>query len=121
RKNRSVSGMSFVVVSSHESNEGKDLQQPGESIAVLANEGHARERYQSRIDALARTAGKAKAEDSTGAIMWVVLLKLPIPAEDIAGELDDLVVAYHGMHFTATGVTEYPRERAIENLHAWLV
>ncbi len=129
--------MSFVVVSSHESIEGKDLQQPGESIAVYAAESPARERYQSRVDALARTGSDAPSADSAGAITWVVLLKLPIPAEDIdealetleiiieetddiAGELGDLVVAYHGRHYAPSGASDYPRERAIENLHAWL-
>lgn len=129
--------MSFVVISSHESIEGKDLQQPGESIAVYATESPARERYRSRVDALTRRGGDAPAADSEGAITWVVLLKLPIPAEDIdealetleiiieetddiAGELGDLVVDYHGMHYTPSGASEYPRERAIENLHAWL-
>jgi len=130
--------MSFVVVSSHESIHGKDLQQPGDSVAVFSSQALAGERYAARcasLDAAAR-AMRDGADDG-GSIIWIVLLKLPVPAEDIdealetleiiveetddiAGELDDLVISYTGTVYAASGETDYARERAIDNLHAWL-
>ncbi len=132
--------MSFVVVSSHESVAGKDLQQPGESVAVHASADAARQRYASRLHDLtiaARARATASADAEAGSIAWVVLLQLPVPADDVdealetleilieetddvVGELDDLVVDYSGTVYSATGESAYARERAIDNLHAWL-
>ncbi len=132
--------MTFVVVSSHESVNGKDLQQPGDSVSVHASPGVARERYASRVQALAEAARGLDAPTQgreAGSIAWVALLKLPVPAEDIdealetleiiieetddvAGELDDLIIEYSGIVHADTGDQPYPRERALDNLEAWL-
>ena len=132
--------MSFVVVSSHESVTGKDLQRPGESVAVYPSQALARERYAARVQDIAGAARELVAQagtDDAGSIMWVVLLQLPIPADDIdealetleiiieetddiAGELGDLVVEYSGTIHSATGEMPYALERALENLQAWL-
>ena len=132
--------MSFVVVSSHESVAGKDLQRPGDSVAVYTSLALARERYAARLNAIAVASSEpvvlADGVDA-GSIMWVMLLQLPIPAEDVdealetleiiieetddvAGELDDLIVEYSGAFHSAGGDAPYPRDRALENLQAWL-
>ena len=129
--------MSFVVVSSHESVAGKDLQQPGESVAVHASASAARERYLNRLQDLTIAARARAPEADAGSIVWVAILKLPVAADDIdealetleiiieetddvPAELDDLIVDYSGTVYSAEGESAYARERAVDNLHAWL-
>lgn len=57
--------MSFVVISSHEDTQGKDLQQPGDSVNVMSSAAEARERYAARLARLTEAA-RALAGDSTG-------------------------------------------------------
>lgn len=127
--------MTFVVVSSHEDANGKDLQQPGDSVAVFTAQGPAQARYAVRLAAIeAQARGETQAAGSTG---WVALLRLPIPAadvdealetleivieetDDVEGELGDLILDYHGTVYAPTGDRPFARERAIDNLQAWL-
>jgi hypothetical protein len=135
--------MTFVVVSSYENVKAGDLQEPGESVAVFPTEALARERYSGRWNIL-DGAARAKLLDSTAAkteesslVVWVALLKLPIPADDIdealetieiiieeaeniEEELDALIVDYNGTVYASNGETPYPRKEAIDNLQAWL-
>ena len=130
--------MSFVVISSHEDAQGKDLQQPGDSVAVYSSQVDARERYASRVARLAEASRTAATDSSATSTAWVALLQLPVPAadidealetleivieetDDIAGELGDMILAYEGTVYAGPSETGYPRERAIDDLHAWLV
>lgn len=130
--------MSFVVISSHEDAHGKDLQQPGDSVAVTSSQVEARERYATRVARLAEAGRASGAEGAGGSTAWVVLMQLPVPAadidealetleivieetDDIAGELGDMILAYEGTVYANASETPYARERAIDNLHAWLV
>lgn len=129
--------MSFVVISSHEDAQGKDLQQPGESVSVTSSQAEARERYAVRLVRVTEAA-RALASDGAGCTAWVALLQLPVPAadvdealetleivieetDDIEGELGDMILAYEGTVYAGTTQSVYPRERAIDDLHAWLV
>ncbi|ANB17303.1 hypothetical protein [Dokdonella koreensis] len=130
--------MTFVVVSSHEHATGKDLQQPGESVAVFAAKAPAQQRYAERLAAIAAAAQTLRAEDGeAGSTGWAVLLELPVPAvdvdealetleiiieetDDVAGELGDLVLDYSGTVYAAGGDRPLAREQAIDNLQAWL-
>ena len=129
--------MSFVVISSHEDAQGKDLQQPGDSVSVSSSQAEARERYATRLARLTEAA-RARAGDGAGCTAWVALLQLPVPAgdidealetleivveetDDIVGELGDMILAYEGSVYIGATQTAYPRERAIDDLHAWLV
>lgn len=130
--------MSFVVISSHEDAHGKDLQQPGDSVAVYSSQAEARDRFATRLARLKEASRTAVAQSAATSTAWVALLQLPVSAadidealetleivieetDDIAGELGDMILAYDGTVYAGTGETAYPRERAIDDLHAWLV
>jgi len=129
--------VSFVVISSHEDAQGKDLQQPGDSVSVTSSQAEARERYAARLARLTEAA-HALAGDGAGCTAWVALVHLPVPAgdidealetleivieetDDVEGELGDMILAYEGTVYAGTTQSAYPRERAIDDLHAWLV
>jgi hypothetical protein len=130
--------MSFVVISSHEDAHGKDLQQPGDSVTVTSSQVEARERYATRLARLTDAARALGGDSEGGSTAWVALLQLPVPAadvdealetleivieetDDIAGELGDMILAYEGTVFANATESPFARERAIDNLHAWLV
>lgn len=135
--------MNFVVVSSYENVNAGDLQEPGRSVALLPNAGAARDHYESRLKVLSTAAQGKRSEagveqgDEASLVVWVAVLELPVPAEDldealetiemiieeaedIEEELDFLMVAYSGTTYSPAGEQAYERKQAIDNLQAWL-
>ena len=130
--------MSHVVISSFENVATGDLQAQGEAVAVFASESAAREHFEARSAALAEAVGKARAEDADATfITWLLLLRMPLDVGSVEEALEDLelvieetdaiddpfgelVIAFEGAQYDASGRTTLPEAHALRELEAWL-
>lgn len=130
--------MSHVVISSFENVETGDLQSEGDAIAVFDSESAARTHFTSRSVALKKAVDAARASEPKAAfISWLVLLKMPLPVNNVEEALEDLelvieetesiddpfgelVLAYEGFQHNPESTVEFLQAAALRELEAWL-